>query len=414
MDAALTTSVAEPGEPFLLGVNYWPRKKAMFWWRRFDAGEVRAEFAEIAAMGLDLVRIMLMWEDFQPGPFEMSRQALADLGTALDIARENGLRVIVTLFVGHMSGINWAPGWALGGLATPGAIPTWSGGAPADRAPADIYEAPPLLRAQVYGLRAVVGPYAGHPAVYAWNITNENDNFLPPPSSDAAWLWNLLLCAEVRRLDPARPVTAGLHIEDYDRYRGFRPADLAEGNDYLSMHAYALYTKWARDPLDPAVVPFSVALARALGGKSVMAEEYGVCTSPDGRESYTRTMTLGSRSWRQLFASNEQAAAYYGEVGAALPRVGAIGALAWCFSDYDPALYDTPPFDAMIHERYFGLTRHDGRPKPCLDAFLALKGRRVQDPPPVTIAVPPDYYADPARHFRALYTAFARDMPSDI
>jgi len=55
--------------PFVLGVNYWPRKKAMFWWRRFDAGEVRAEFAEIASWGLDLVRVMLMWEDFQPGPF---------------------------------------------------------------------------------------------------------------------------------------------------------------------------------------------------------------------------------------------------------------------------------------------------------------------------------------------------------
>ena len=404
-----TAARALPAErPFLLGVNYWPRKKAMFWWRRFDAGEARAEFAEIAAMGLDLVRIMLMWEDFQPGPFEASSDRLSDLGTVLDIARDHNLRVIVTLFVGHMSGINWAPGWALGGLAKPGAIPTWSGGVPVDRAPADLYEAPPLLRAQVYGLRAIVGPYAAHPAIYAWNITNEHDNVLTPPSPDAAWLWNLLLCDEVRRLDPAHPVTAGLHIEDYDRYRNFRPADLAEGNDYLSIHAYALYTKWARDPLDPAVVPFSVALARALGGKSVMAEEYGVCSSPDGRESYTRTMTLGSRSWQQLFASDEQAAAYYRAVGDGLSRVGAICALAWCFSDYDPALYDTPPFDSMVHERYFGLTRHDGRPKPCLDAFLARKGQAAQDPPSLTLTVPPDYYDDPARHFRELYAAFAR------
>jgi len=396
-------------KPFLLGVNYWPRKNAMFWWRRFDGGEVRAEFAEIASWGLDLVRVMLMWEDFQPGPFEVSQQALADLGTVLDIARDNGLRVIVTFFVGHMSGINWAPPWALGSAAKPGAIPTWSDGVPVDRAPADLYEAPPLLRAQVYGLRAVVGPYAGHPAVYAWNITNENDNFLTPPSPDAAWLWNLLLCDEARRLDPTHPVTAGLHIEDYDRYRNFRPADLAQGNDYLSIHAYSLYTKWARDPLDPAVVPFSVALARALGGKEVMAEEFGVCTSPDGRESYTRTMTMGGRSWQQLFASDEQAAAYYNAVGASLSRVGAIGALAWIFSDYDPSLYDTPPFDTMVHERYFGLTRHDGQAKPCLAAFLALKGQTVQDPPPLALDIPSDYYDDPARHFRELYAAYTRD-----
>jgi len=40
----------------------------------------------------------------------------------------------------------------------------------------------------------------GHPAVYAWDIANEADNFLPDPSPDAAWLWNLLLCDEVRRI----------------------------------------------------------------------------------------------------------------------------------------------------------------------------------------------------------------------
>jgi hypothetical protein len=29
------------GEPFMLGVNYWPRAKAMYWWADFDPGEVR-------------------------------------------------------------------------------------------------------------------------------------------------------------------------------------------------------------------------------------------------------------------------------------------------------------------------------------------------------------------------------------
>ncbi len=402
-------SIAE-NKLFVLGVNYWPRKKAMFWWQRFDGGEVRDEFAEIAAMGLDLVRVLLMWEDFQPGPFTMAPSALRDLGTVLDTARDHGLRVIPTLFVGHMSGINWAPSWALDGPARAGTTPLWSGGAPVDRAPADLYEAPPLLRAQVYGLRAIVGAYAGHPAIYSWNITNEHDNFLQPPSADAAWLWNLLLCDEVRRLDPAHPVTAGLHIEDYDRYHNFRPADLAAGNDYLSIHGYALYTRWARGPLDPAVVPFGVALAHALGGEQVMAEEYGICTTPGGRRSERRTMTMGARSWQQLFASDEQAAEYYRAVGQQLLRVGAIGALAWCFSDYDPLLYETPPFDTMVHERYFGLTRYDGSPKPCLAAFQELQGQTVREAPP--LSVPADYYAAPERHFHHLFDAFAADIPA--
>ena len=55
-------------DPFVLGVNYWPRRKAMYWWSNFDAGEVREEFATIRELGMSLVRIFLLWDDFQPAP----------------------------------------------------------------------------------------------------------------------------------------------------------------------------------------------------------------------------------------------------------------------------------------------------------------------------------------------------------
>jgi hypothetical protein len=42
-------------QPFLLGVNYWPRRNAIYWRRNFDAGEVREEFALIRELGLSLV-----------------------------------------------------------------------------------------------------------------------------------------------------------------------------------------------------------------------------------------------------------------------------------------------------------------------------------------------------------------------
>ena len=32
---------------FRLGINYWPANKAMYWWRRFDADEARADFEPI-------------------------------------------------------------------------------------------------------------------------------------------------------------------------------------------------------------------------------------------------------------------------------------------------------------------------------------------------------------------------------
>ena len=61
---------------FTLGVNYWPRRKAMYWWSDFDAGEVREEFAIIKEIGLNVVRMFLLWDDFQPDPTASRRRHL--------------------------------------------------------------------------------------------------------------------------------------------------------------------------------------------------------------------------------------------------------------------------------------------------------------------------------------------------
>ena len=59
-------SVREQADIFALGVNYWPRKKAMYWWKDFESAEVEEEFAQIKSLALHVVRIFLFWEDFQP------------------------------------------------------------------------------------------------------------------------------------------------------------------------------------------------------------------------------------------------------------------------------------------------------------------------------------------------------------
>ncbi len=100
-------------QPFVLGVNYWPRRKAMYWWSDFDTDEVREEFGLIRDLGMRLVRIFLLWDDWQPTPGTVNAAALKHLGTVLDIAHELGLKLDITFFTGHMSGPNWSPGWLL-------------------------------------------------------------------------------------------------------------------------------------------------------------------------------------------------------------------------------------------------------------------------------------------------------------
>src|SRR5437879_13510404 len=92
----------------------------MRWWRRFDASEVKRDFARIREAGGDLVRLFLLWADFQPRPTSVSDRSLAHLVTVAEMARRHALLIMPTLAVGHISGATFVPEWAVGGPAAPG------------------------------------------------------------------------------------------------------------------------------------------------------------------------------------------------------------------------------------------------------------------------------------------------------
>src|SRR5512140_3666465 len=97
---------------FDVGINYWPARTGMRWWNDFSRDEVATDLGAIADAGCASVRVFLLWEDFQPAPDRVSPSALRDLVTVADLAAERGLRLVPTLFTGHMSGANWLPRWA--------------------------------------------------------------------------------------------------------------------------------------------------------------------------------------------------------------------------------------------------------------------------------------------------------------
>ncbi|HRQ15233.1 MAG TPA: beta-galactosidase, partial [Promineifilum sp.] len=170
-------------QPFVLGVNYWPRRKAMYWWSDFDAAEVREEFALIRDLGMQLVRVFLLWDDWQPTPDTVNAEALENLGTVLNIAHELDLKLDITFFTGHMSGPNWSPGWLLetGAPLPPRVMQLVSGGRIVDCGYRNPYTDPIALAAAGLLLRTVVGRYHDHPAVGFWNLGNEPDLFAWPP-----------------------------------------------------------------------------------------------------------------------------------------------------------------------------------------------------------------------------------------
>jgi endo-1,4-beta-mannosidase len=406
-----------PGDRFLLGVNYWPRRKAMWWWADFDRGEVREEFAMISELGLTHVRIFLLWESFQPDPARVDPRALADLRIVCDIAAEAGLLLEPTFFTGHMSGPNWAPDWLLDPRRPirPGdrQIVSLSRHAGADINVHDVYGEPFVLDAERLLLRAVCGELRDHPAVWAYSLGNEPDLLARPTTAAAGRAWMADMVGTIREVDPERPVLIGLHTASVHGDVGLRVDHASEATDVPVMHGYSIYDPLAREALDPDLVPFMAAVSAALAGRPVLFEEFGVNTHVPDRPGHWEDLDQWDGGRRRVyFASEQDAAAYYASVLPRLQRVGCLGAFAWCFADYDPALWDRPPCDLQKHERFFGLVRADGSFKPMALALrdFARSAPVVREPERrVELPVTPDrFYADPGRYLPALYEAFGR------
>ncbi len=358
-------------EAFRLGVNYWPARTAMGWWSDFDNAEVDTDFARIAAAGFDSVRVFLTWEDFQPAPERVNAGMLDRLVTVADLAGRAGLAVMPTLFTGHMSGVNWIPQWALGGSDGDDRFRVVSGGRLTTLGLRNWYGDPEVGRAQALMAGEAATALAGHDAVWAWDLGNENSNCVIPPSRSSTQDWLKRITAAIRAADPAVLVTIGLHMEDLEEDRILGPGEAAEVCDFLTMHGYPIYARWAKGATDEHLLPFLALLTRWLGGGlDVLFSEFGLPT-------YRRADPDGERARRDSPAVlvEEQAAASYTERAlVVLRRAGCTGAMLWCYTDYAPAIWTNPPLDAATHERSFGLWRADGSPKPSVAVVKEFSG----------------------------------------
>ncbi|KAJ4462075.1 putative glycosyl hydrolase [Paratrimastix pyriformis] len=376
-------------------------------WKKIDPAEIADDFLLIKNVGMNVVRIFLLWEDFQPEYGTVSAESLEKLVRVADIAEQQNLLLDVTFFTGHMSGPNWVPAWLLnGGPMKRPAYQVISGvnpgsGTPhvADEGYENFFESERVQQAQEVLLREVVTRLGRHAGVGIWNLGNEPDLLAVPSTPTAAQRWVARMTAVIRTSDPLhRPVTCGLHAPSLLESNNLRPHEVFVPSDLLPViHGYPMYAAAiARRPLDEAFVPFLCALTAAMCRASLgadkdpalvaatLAEEFGGCTlpEPDQPSTHWEFATFGSVR-RQFMASQQDFANFLELVLPLLVRVGARGAMLWCFADYAQDLYGVPPLDQQRHERHFGLVNADGTLKPHAEVirrFAATRPLRRMDP----------------------------------
>ena len=390
---------------FMIGINYWPPEQAMYWWFNFDPSLVKRDFAQLAAFRFDLVRIFLMWEDFQPEINRVSVSALNHLVRVAGIANDVGLKIVPTFFCGHMSGINWLPYWMLESGQKKNKFPLFSRGKIQQASIRNFYKDREVWKAQKLFIHEVTDALQGHPAIWGWDLGNEPSNLSLPTSKDKAKGWMEEMVTELKRRDGDLPITIGLHQGDLENDNVIGPRESATFCDFLSMHAYPGYAPWGDGPLDEKVPLFLGLLTEWLGKKDVILEEFGVSFEPaTGILFQTDQAKLG----KTVLVSEEDGEMFYQKALELLRDYGMIGALAWCYGDYDPILWDTPPLNDLVHERYFGLFHWNGSPKKPVEVISHLP-RLAASKEPVWDWIDMDaeeYYENPLKHLKRLYRNF--------
>lgn len=403
---------------FTLGVNYWPRRSAMYMWERFDVGELREDFARIRSLGLAVVRFFIMWDDFQPAPDRMDETMLRRFDDFMNALAGAGLKGMPTFFTGHMSGVNYLPEWLLDKARPHGRFRTFGRGRTEFPWGAGDFYTDPLLQTCRAQVRAIGERARGHEALYMWDLGNEFSNVRGFSSPAEAANWSRVLSDDLLEVSGAQ-TTAGNHSEDMTEDRGIRPSSFCAPFPCAVMHGYPVYTDIARSRTDPEVVPFFCQLMQSMSGKPVLFNEFGNPTCPPGTvsphdreplpgEPVPDAKTRPANAAPYACLTEDEMATYCTQVLDRLQRRGALGAFWWNWADYAKELANTPPFDRAHHEMSFGMIRSDGSFKPVALALkrFAEEARPVM-PPPEPIVREKEWYANMNKAYhKAMYEQY--------
>jgi hypothetical protein len=323
-----------------VGVHYVPVQGPDWPWR-VGPEEFDRAFARIAELGLDSVRIDLIWAAIEPREGEYDDRHLEQLDAIFAAARGHGLRLHPVLFVGGEVGdAVWDVPWRAG------------------RHPHADAEMRELQARQATELARRFG---GAEEMLAWDLTDEPPIWLfQDTDDDDARAWTGELAAAIRAAAPGDLITIGTASQEVD-HGPFRADVVAPELDFTCVHPYPIYSPelYPDALLAPRMThaaAFEVALA-AGAGPAVMLHEYGASSAqfdPEAVASYDRVL-----AW------------------SAFGR-GAIGFYPWCWTDAEPAAYRRAPYQRMAHETQFGLLTHDGEERPRAGVLADLAERLGQ------------------------------------
>ena len=336
-------------------------------WREWNPAVVEEDFRKLSEAGLTVLRIFPNWADFQPitavrnaaggivdhrfGDAPLPYNAFGEAGVSelmvermrqvLDMGEKYGMKFIISLVTGHMSGRVFTP-------------PALDGTNPLT----DAYS----IRWELRMVKCLVDALKDHEGVIGWGLGNET-NCMGGASRDQAYVWTATISDAIRSSDPTRPVLSDMH--------GLSPEgswsilDQGELTDILTTHPYPLYTEHCgREPVN-TIRPILHGVAESkyysgISGRPVLIEEMG---------------SLGP-----MVASDEVCADFFRAATFSAWAHDCLSTMWWCNSDFKNL--SAPPYDWLPIEAELGLFTSDGSPKPIVEEMRHFREFQKQFPYP--------------------------------
>ena len=316
------------GKRFLpVGVNWVPAKAAMQWPYQWDPASIEADFARMHELGVNTVRLDLVWAWFEPRPDDYNLEAFRQLDYLVSLANRYKIYLHPELLIGGEVGEAY---WD---------VPYRQG--------RDPHSDPYMLRLETDFVSELARRFAKNSAILSWDLTDEPPFWIVANTTtdSMAINWTRLIAGGIHRYDTMHPLVVGTATEDLD-HGPFRPDNLRDEVDFFSVHPYTYGSKLFPDPMVSERQTYGSAFETSLtggAGRPVMIQELGASSAQIDPEA---------------IAEWERASMYSG-LGA-----GANGFLIWCSTDAAPSQYSKVPYLRSPNETQFGITTWDGKERP--------------------------------------------------
>ena len=330
---------------YILGCNYWASNAGAEMWSDFDPDAIDADLSLLSDYGISYLRVFPNWRDFQPivpmikycgnideyaaknsNRYYLDFTMLERFSTFLDICDRYGIRVIVALITGWMSG----------GMFIPSAL--------YDK---NLITDPIAQYFEQMFIKGFVAEFKNRDTIYAWDLGNECNCMGATLSRYEAASWSAMISNAIKSQDSTRPIVSGMHSLTVDG--NWRIQDQGEFTDVLTTHPYPYWCEFTRtaETLSKRTTIHPTAQGKYysdLGHRPCLAEEIG---------------TMGP-----MLCSNERAASFLRINLFSLWANGSVGTMWWCASDQ--TMLNTFPYTHDMVEQELGMFDKQRAPKPVL------------------------------------------------